>query len=121
MPLGKLTNFGASTSIYEDLVNAFPDHNKKDLKKIANKINNANTRNKVDEALDYANEILGGYGVEPIRGIWHNSFYGDIVALYANMGDTYDNTILYNTVDGEWFVGSWGDFVEKKQDEFKIK
>jgi hypothetical protein len=68
----------------------------------------------VDEVLNRANTVLDGHGVEPIRykNEWQHRYYGDAIALYINMGDAYDTTLLYTVVDREFQVTSWGDWVE---------
>ena len=67
---------------------------------------------KVDDILDMANDLLDGHGVEAIRGDYHvDNYYGDIVALYVNMGDPYVPTLLYNTERGSFYVGGYGDWV----------
>jgi hypothetical protein len=70
--------------------------------------------NDEDEALEYANKKMNGSGVEPIRveGEW-DRYYGDVIALYVNMGDTYDLTIVYDVFNGGYIATSWGDFLEK--------
>lgn len=57
------------------------------------------------DALDYADEVLGGFGVESISGP------GDTGSLdYVNAGDTYAGTLAH---DGERFlVTCWGDWLE---------
>lgn len=58
-----------------------------------------------------ANELLSGHGVEPLKGEWSNGYWGDIRAVYVNMGDTYANTLLYDRNYG-FRITSYGDFVE---------
>ena len=53
------------------------------------------------------NEILEGYGVEPIEK------NGYLVASYINMGDTYNATLLHSK--GNWRITTWGDFVERNK------
>lgn len=65
-----------------------------------------------DLTLTAINEVLEGYGVEAIRGSWEGGYYGDVAAVYVNMGDTYDQTVVYDTRKGEYKVTSWGDWVE---------
>ena len=68
----------------------------------------------IDDAMDHANELLDGFGVEPVRtDTYVDDFWGDIIALYVNLGDPYDTTILYDTDRDEFFIGSWGDFLEE--------
>ena len=63
------------------------------------------------------NEIMGGFGVEPIRGDYVDSFYQDIQAEYINMGDTYDITILRDSQTGDYEITSFGDWVEQFGEE----
>lgn len=58
--------------------------------------------------MEKINAIIGGHGVEHIqRG--HNARSPAID--YVNMGDTYDNTVMF--VSGRFIVGCWGDIVER--------
>ena len=75
----------------------------------------------IDDALDFANAMLGGHGVEAVRGRWHDRYYMDIVGLYVNMGETYDTTILFDTVQGKFKLMSLGDWVESKDEEYGIE
>lgn len=61
------------------------------------------------------NELLSGYGVEPIQheSIYINSYYMNIAACYINMGDTYINTVLLDHETGKFIICSWGDYYEK--------
>jgi hypothetical protein len=71
---------------------------------------------KVDEALEYANEILHAHGVEAIRGGGgEGGYYGSIVALYVNMGDTYAGTLLYDVDKERFYITSWGNWVEAEE------
>ena len=63
--------------------------------------------------MEAANEILGGYGVEGIRDSQ------DDWLSYVNMGDTYDETLLYDSGLNEFKFGSWGDFVEQRPERFE--
>lgn len=63
-----------------------------------------------EDYLELANELLGGYGVESAR-------VGDRSILYVNMGDTYDNTIIYDEEEFQYRIGSWGDWVEAKLEQ----
>jgi hypothetical protein len=67
-----------------------------------------------DELLEEANLLMGGFGVEALQpeGAWINSYYGNTIALYVNMGDTYDQTLVYDTETGKYLLTSWGDFYE---------
>jgi hypothetical protein len=70
----------------------------------------------VDKALDVANELLPGYGVEAIRAgsVW-DGYYCDIACLYVNRGDTYDTTLLYDTARGIFLVQSYGEWIERAE------
>jgi hypothetical protein len=74
-----------------------------------------------DEALDLASELTGGFGVEAIRDpeAWVDNYYMDIVLLYVVQGDTYDTTVLYDTDERKFYIGSWGDWIEHAQEEGK--
>ena len=73
------------------------------------------TYDEIDLSLKLIDEIIGGCGIEPIRSEYadFDDYYGDTIALYVNMGDTYDTTIVYDTINGKWFCCSWGDFYEQ--------
>ena len=74
----------------------------------------------VDSTLELISRKIGGYGVEAIEGNWHDRYYQNIVALYVNMGDVYDATILYNTVTNAFSVTTVGDFVEHNERRYGI-
>ena len=80
-----------------------------------------NMTDKVDLTMTAINEVIDGYGVEAIRCSWASSYYGDICALYVNMGDTYDQTVVYDTRKGKYIVTSWGDFVERAPKYYGIQ
>lgn len=78
--------------------------------------------NGVDRALAEADQILEGHGVEAIRGNVlrggerHDTrYYGDILALHVNMGDTYVPTIIYDVGTDRFYAMSWGDWVEWRE------
>lgn len=62
--------------------------------------------------LEFINEILGGYGVEPLRGVWWCRSCGNCHAEYVNFGDPYDLTVVYDYHRCMFRVMSWGDYVE---------
>jgi hypothetical protein len=90
-------------------------------KQLAGYLKGAGNHEQIDEALGYADGLLEGYGVEPIRGDWVDNYYGDIVALYVNTGDTYNPTILYDVNAGKFLVTSWGDWVERYGDRYGVQ
>lgn len=84
--------------------------------KMANKHNLKNEE--VSNLMDIFNENLGGYGVEVLRSSdFRKSYWGDIIALYVNMGERYETTILYDIDNEEFIKTSWGDFMENRENE----
>lgn len=76
--------------------------------------------NDTDNALDEINKILHGYGVEAVHDNQWGRYYLSIGLLYVNMGDTYNQTVCYDTRKDRWFVCSWGDIVEKESKRFDV-
>lgn len=117
-----------SKTAYKHLLAAFRreishgDFTETDLKAVAAAIESAGTSpRRVDEALELANKVIGGFGVEAIRGDWHDRYYQDIVFLYVNTGDTYNATVVYDCVADRWYPGaSWGDLVERFDKKYGI-
>lgn len=79
-----------------------------------------------NDRLDAINKLLGLHGTEAIRGDWQNGRWCDIVACYCNTGETYALTVIQ--VRGDWsgarsrfFVGNWGDFVERNSTRYGIQ
>jgi hypothetical protein len=66
-------------------------------------------------------ELLGTFGVEPIRTTEHiDGYWFDCRACYLNTGETYNTTILFDTRKDRFYLTSLGDFVESldgKRDE----
>lgn len=66
------------------------------------------------------NTLIGGCGVEAIHGDWSNGYWGDVVATYVNMGDTYAPTVICKRTgssryDVTFQVNNLGDFVERNE------
>jgi len=78
----------------------------------------ATTHKLIDNALDIINEIIRGYGVESIGDNECYSYYCNIGLLYVNQGDTYTTTVIYDTREEQFIIGSWGDIVESQPDRF---
>ncbi|WP_218253604.1 DUF2958 domain-containing protein [Candidatus Magnetobacterium casense] len=97
---------------------AFPNLTQDQVDKLSEAFRNAQSHEEVDAALELANEALGGYGVEavPIAG-QVDKYYYNTGALYVALGDTYDTTILYDTREEKFFIGSWGDWLEEQQSD----
>jgi hypothetical protein len=68
-------------------------------------------------ALDYANVLMGGEGIEyaPSSEDGPTQFTG---LDYVNMGDTYDTTLIYDRKKRRFVVGAWGDLVEREPRRF---
>jgi hypothetical protein len=78
------------------------------------------------ERLEAIDKLLGMHGIEAIRGEWQNGYWCDIVACYCNAGDTYSTTVIQVRGNSQWnnsrfFVGNWGDFVERNQTRYGIQ
>jgi len=79
------------------------------------------THREDEESMELANRLLEGFGVEAVTGEhWVDSYYGNIVAEYVNTGDTYNATILHDTVKDEFWLTTFGDFVEKAPQYYGI-
>lgn len=100
----------------------FPEISAEDAKALAKYMKQgAGDRHSVDNALDTINQVIGGYGVEAIRGDYHvDNYYYDIVGLYVNTGDTYNATVVYDTERERFEVTTFGDWVEKNQKRYNI-
>lgn len=68
-------------------------------------------------ALDYADELLGGSGIEYIESQQDTMRRREGLS-YVNMGDTYDTTLIYDHKTGRFYVGAWGDWVERYPKRF---
>jgi hypothetical protein len=68
-------------------------------------------------ALDYADELLGGHGIEYIASEQDTMRSREGIE-YVNMGDTYDTTLIYDYKTGRFYVGAWGDWVERYPKRF---
>lgn len=64
--------------------------------------------------LEQFNSDLSGYGIEPLRknGYFHK-YYGDVVALFVNMGDSYTETVFFDTKRELFFIGDF-EFAAKR-------
>jgi hypothetical protein len=65
------------------------------------------------EAMQVANVILHGHGIDSLRGSRYlGSYWHDTALLYVNRGETYSTTLLYDVERNRYEIGSWGDWVE---------
>ena len=74
-----------------------------------------------EDILQRANSMIGGYGTEAIQGDHWDNYYGEAVAEYVNMGDTYDLTVLYDVPRDRFLITSYGDWVERNQERYGIQ
>jgi hypothetical protein len=58
------------------------------------------------------NQIIGTYGTESIVEDNWKSYYHNINFIYCNTGDIYQSTIIFDTENGIFFIGSVGDVME---------
>ena len=65
-----------------------------------------------------ANQLMGGYGVEAVEGIYVSSYSQNFQIDYVNMGDTYKTTLIHDNVTDKFLIGSWGGFVETHPKRF---
>jgi len=77
----------------------------------------------VDSRMTEIDHLLGGHGVEPIRGDWENGYWGDVVGTYVNMGDTYSPTVMHIR---DWqgvrcAPGGWGSWVESRGSRYGVR
>lgn len=98
-------------------INALKDLglNEKDAAALRWAIENASNKPRdVDQVLAIADRLMDGHGVETLapEGAYVDRYWRDAIALYVNMGDTYEATLIYDTEHSEWLVMSWGDFLE---------
>jgi hypothetical protein len=68
-------------------------------------------------ALGRIDELIGGHGVEVLRSRQDTlrEFHG---LEYVNMGDAYALTVLFDYARGTFYVGCWGDWVERYTERF---
>jgi hypothetical protein len=66
----------------------------------------------IDEALDYANTCLAGYGVEAIHDDGWSHYYLSIGLLYINRGDPYTPTLMFDTRSDTFVTAAWGDYID---------
>lgn len=92
------------------LAMAFPKLSPAELNQIMKAVRRASSTldgNDVEYALELCNRLAGQFGVEVI------DVDGEAKLLYVNTGDTYKPTLCFDLEAKEFFVGSWGDWVEE--------
>jgi hypothetical protein len=71
------------------------------------------------KALEYANELIGGYGVEYIAHRDDTSWRSHGLQ-YVNTGDTYSATVVYDWHTGRFLWGAdWGSIVESRPGQYE--
>lgn len=115
-------NDGPVSPSVKEIQKAFPKLGPTKAKELADALEEATEGDDVesiDKAMEKANDLLGGHGVEAAQeeGTHVDRYWRDTVCLYVNLGDTYDTTILYDTEEDEFSIGSWGDFIEAREGE----
>lgn len=111
----------------KDLTKAFPKIDPEKLRELAEALakpdkvaeDDDDFVKAVDEAMEKANEVLDGHGVEAAAGEGSDlgKYWRDTILLYVNLGDTYDTTVCFDPDEEDFFVGSWGDFIEEWEKE----
>jgi len=76
---------------------------------------NLHTDLAADETMQLANNRLMGHGVETINGGEHR----EAVAYYVNMGDPYVSTVIYDIPANKFYVTTYGDWVEWRENNRK--
>ena len=69
-------------------------------------------REAIDAALDAYSFATGAYGVEAIEDNQWADYYLSIGLLYANTGDGYGRTLIYDTRVERWSVTAWADYID---------
>lgn len=87
-------------------------------KEIRELMEKAISHKEIDGALDTINDIIGGYGVEAITDNNWERYCCNIGLLHVNMGDTYVQTVIYDTRKDRFYVCSWGDIIERNEKRF---
>jgi len=65
-----------------------------------------------DKAMERAEERFSDLGTFGVEGMVFAGQFSDGLS-YLNTGDSYDLTILFDSRRERFFIGSWGDFVER--------
>lgn len=77
-----------------------------------------------DRALDRTDTLIDGHGVEALHesDAWVDRYYGDIIALHVNVGESYKPTLVFDTENGTFSVEGWADFYERwEKEQFEEK
>lgn len=80
-----------------------------EAKRLRNILKQANEGQYVSQILSEISDFLGFSGTETICAEVHGNYPA---FAYANSGETYAQTILFDPLKSRFLVCSWGDFVE---------
>lgn len=75
----------------------------------------------VRETMFAIDRLIGGHGTEVVRGRHVDNYYGDIVAEYVNVGDTYAATVLFDTIKKAFRLTTLGDWLEKCPKSYELE
>jgi uncharacterized protein (TIGR02996 family) len=79
--------------------------------------NSGRSGKQVNETLEKISKILDSFGVESIRQEhMGNGYWADTAAAYVNVGDSYEQTVLYDVRANRFLITTVGDFVEGRPD-----
>lgn len=108
-----------SDSLNEDIAEVFPYLSEEMIEIISTWDESDKDADNIMQKLNF---IMEGYGVEAILGAesW-SDYWLDTVALYVNMGDSNENTIIYDTNKGKFRVNTFQDWVSKHREKYDIK
>lgn len=85
-------------------------------RKLIQVLRTAGTIKEAEAALEYANVLLEGHGVE---SVWDAS--GDrLVGLYVNMGDQYGLTLIADIPAERFYLTDWETWMLKRQKRYDI-
>ena len=111
-----LANVKNMKSFFEDYMRHDGDWDVKSLRKLDQAFRSAVSMRPVNKAMELADTTMHGHGVEEIVGFKNQSNEMKTVALYVNMGDTYAYTIIYDCLADKFYVGTYGDWFQWREE-----
>jgi hypothetical protein len=72
----------------------------------------------VSEALETFDVAAGRFGIETIRGDWVDAYYQDIQLLYSENGDDSKPTLMFDTLQREFYLCSLEHFLAQEPNRF---
>jgi len=77
-------------------------------------VGSVSSAEEIYRAMDSVDKLMGGHGVETLQdeNAYVDSYWRNAIALYVNMGETYQTTLLYDTESSVFLITSYGDFYE---------